>query len=160
MKAFEKYLEYENRINALEDEGASEEEIDKLEEEQISIRNNEFTKEDWDKLIEYSKCSKRAVYEYTRMMNEKFPTAQTSSGNQTQWTKMTKCEQYLEYQKQWSKAAMDGDDALDDEISKKGLALRETFLRDDWNELINQSSGRARFEYERMRNAKFPTDEQ
>lgn len=72
---------------------------------------------------------------------------------------MTKCEQYLEYQKQWSKAAMDGDDALYEEISKKGLALRETFSRDDWNELINQSSGRARFEYKRMKNAKFPQTE-
>jgi hypothetical protein len=69
---------------------------------------------------------------------------------------MTKCEQYLEYQKQWSKAAMDGDDALDREATKKGLALRDTFEKSDWEELIGQSSGRAKYEYTRMMNEKFP----
>lgn len=73
MTAFEKYLEYEDKIDALEDEGASEEEIDKLEDEQLAIRNNEFTKEDWERLIEKYSFSGRAKYEYTRMMNEKFP---------------------------------------------------------------------------------------
>lgn len=73
MTAFERYLKYEERINALEDAGVGEDEIGKLEDEQLSIRNNEFAKEDWEKLIEYSKCSKCAVYEYTRMMREKFP---------------------------------------------------------------------------------------
>lgn len=73
---------------------------------------------------------------------------------------MKKCEQYLEYQKQWSKAAMDGDDALDEENSKKGLELRDTFEKSDWEELIGQSLGRAKYEYTRMMNEKFPPDEQ
>ena len=70
MNAFEKYLEYEDRINALEDAGKWDE-ADKLEDEQLSVRNNEFTKEDWLRLIEDARGSKKAVYEYTRMMNEK-----------------------------------------------------------------------------------------
>lgn len=72
MTALEKYLEYEDRINALEDAGKWDE-TDKLESEQLSVRNNEFTKEDWLRLIEDARGSKNAVYEYTRMMNEKFP---------------------------------------------------------------------------------------
>lgn len=72
MTALEKYLEYEDRINALEDAGKWDE-ADKLESEQLSVRNNEFTKEDWLRLIEDASGSKKAVYEYTRMMNEKFP---------------------------------------------------------------------------------------
>ena len=70
--AFERYLEYEKRINALQDEGKWDE-ADKLEDEQLAIRNNEFTKEDWLRLIDDAKGSKRAVFEYTRMMNERFP---------------------------------------------------------------------------------------
>lgn len=58
---------------ALEGEGANEEEIDNLEDEQLLIRDNEFTKEDWERLIEYYSFSARAKCEYTRMMNEKFP---------------------------------------------------------------------------------------
>ena len=72
MTALEKYLEYEDRINALEDAGKWDE-ADKLESEQLSVRNNEFTKEDWLRLIKDASGSKKAVYEYTRMMNEKFP---------------------------------------------------------------------------------------
>lgn len=75
MNAFEKYLEYEDRINALEDAGKWDE-ADKLEDEQLSVRDNEFTKEDWLRLIEDARGSKKAVYEYTRMMNEKFPPKQ------------------------------------------------------------------------------------
>jgi hypothetical protein len=38
---------------------------------QQKIRNENFTKEDWEKLIAQS--TGRAKYEYTRMMKEKFP---------------------------------------------------------------------------------------
>lgn len=69
---------------------------------------------------------------------------------------MTKCEQYLEYERLWSEAAFNGDDALDKEYTSKGLALRDTFSKEDWEELIAQSSGRAKYEYKRMMNAKFP----
>lgn len=70
--AYERYLEYEKRINALQDEGKWDE-AEKLEDEQLAIRNNEFTKEDWLCLIDDAKGSKRAVFEYTRMMKERFP---------------------------------------------------------------------------------------
>ena len=75
MDAFEKYLEYEERIDELEDAGKWDE-ADKLEDEQISVRDNEFTREDWLRLIDDAKGSKKAVYEYTHMMNKKFPQKQ------------------------------------------------------------------------------------
>lgn len=70
--AYERYLEYEKRIDALQDEGKWNE-AEKLENEQLAIRNNEFTKEDWLCLIDDAKGSNRAVFEYTRMMKERFP---------------------------------------------------------------------------------------
>jgi len=70
--AFERYLEYEKRIDALQDEGKWDE-AGKLEDEQLVIRNYEFTKEDWLCLIDDAKGSKRAVFEYARMMKERFP---------------------------------------------------------------------------------------
>ncbi len=38
---------------------------------QQKLRNENFTKQDWEQLIAQS--TGRAKYEYTRMMNEKFP---------------------------------------------------------------------------------------
>ena len=72
MDAYERYLEYEDKIYELKDEGKWDE-ADKLEDEQLAIRNNEFTRKDWERLIDESKFDKRAVFEYTRMMNAKFP---------------------------------------------------------------------------------------
>lgn len=73
---------------------------------------------------------------------------------------MTNCEQYLEYQKQWSKAASSGDEQKYRDLVREAHKFRdENFTRDDWDELINQSSGRAMFEYKRMKNAKFPQTE-
>lgn len=72
MSAFEKYLEYKDKVYELKDAGKWEE-ADKLEDEQIAIRDNEFTRQDWERLIDYFKDNKRAKFEYTKMMNEKFP---------------------------------------------------------------------------------------
>lgn len=72
MDAYERYLEYEDKIYELKDEGKWDE-ADKLEDEQLAIRNNEFTRQDWERLIDEAKFDKRAVFEYTRMMNAKFP---------------------------------------------------------------------------------------
>ena len=66
MDAYERYLEYEDKIYELKEAG-------KLEDEQLAIRNNEFTRKDWERLIDEAKFDKRAVFEYTRMMNAKFP---------------------------------------------------------------------------------------
>ena len=38
---------------------------------QQKLRNEKFTKQDWEQLI--SQSTGRAKYEYTRLMNEKFP---------------------------------------------------------------------------------------
>ena len=72
MSAFEKYLEYKDKVYELKDAGKWEE-ADKLEDEQIAIRDNEFTRQDWERLIDYFKDNKRAKSEYTKMMNAKFP---------------------------------------------------------------------------------------
>lgn len=72
MSAFEKYLEYKDKVYELEDAGKWDE-ADKLEDEQIAIRDNEFTRQDWERLIDYFKDNKRAKFEYTKMMNAKFP---------------------------------------------------------------------------------------
>ena len=47
MDAYERYLEYEDKIYELKDEGKWDE-ADKLEDEQLAIRNNEFTRKDWE----------------------------------------------------------------------------------------------------------------
>jgi len=72
MDAYERYLEYEDKIYELEDAGKWDE-ADKLEDEQLAIRNNEFTRKGWERLIDDAKFDKRAKFEYTRMMNAKFP---------------------------------------------------------------------------------------
>ncbi len=72
MNAFDKYLEFEKKINKLEELGKWEE-AEKMTDKQIFLRNENFTKEDWLKLIEDAKGSKRAVFEYTLMMKERFP---------------------------------------------------------------------------------------
>lgn len=69
---------------------------------------------------------------------------------------MKRCEQYLQYQYNWSKYACDGDWKKSDEYSKLGLELRNNFTKSDWEELIAQSHGRAKYEYTRMMKEKFP----
>ena len=72
---------------------------------------------------------------------------------------MTKCEQYLEYQKQWSKAACSGDEEKHRNLVRTAHEFRDNnFTKADWEELIGQSSGRAKYEYTRMMNECFPND--
>lgn len=69
---------------------------------------------------------------------------------------MTLCEKYLEYEALWSKYAIDGDLGKSNEYSKLGLDLRRNFTKSDWEQLIAQSSGRAKYEYTKMMKEKFP----
>ena len=70
---------------------------------------------------------------------------------------MTNCEQFLEYQKQWSKAACGGDEEKYRNLVREAHDFRDNnFTKADWEELIGQSSGRAKYEYTRMMNEKFP----
>ena len=71
MSYYQEYLNYENKIEKLEEDGLLEE-ANRIEDLQIKMRNTLFTKEDWLQLIKDAP-SGRARYEYTRMMNERFP---------------------------------------------------------------------------------------
>lgn len=71
---------------------------------------------------------------------------------------MTKCEAYLQREKEEGKAFSDGNFDLYHKLAKKGLAIRDTFEKEDWEELIEQSTGRAKYEYTRMMNERFPND--
>ena len=67
MTVFEKYLELKQKW----EKSQNQEEYDSLGDCVVEYRDGHFTKEDWQKLIEQSHG--RAKYEYTRMMNERFP---------------------------------------------------------------------------------------
>lgn len=73
---------------------------------------------------------------------------------------MTKLEEYLQCRHEWSDASCRGDEDRYKEWLERGLRIRDSFSREDWVELINQSSGRAKFEYTKMMNAKFPEEDE
>ena len=81
MTTLEKYFELKQKWC----EAQTDEEYDSLGKALVKFRDENFTCDDWNALINQS--SGRAKFEYTRMMNENFPTAKTSNGNQTQGTK-------------------------------------------------------------------------
>ena len=70
MRIYDIYVLWEKEVDALalKDSKQYEAEEKKL----VAFRNNKFTKEDWLQLIKDAP-SGRARYEYTRMMNERFP---------------------------------------------------------------------------------------
>ena len=71
---------------------------------------------------------------------------------------MTKCEQFLECQMEWSKAAYAHNEQAKKAWIGRGHAIRDSFSKEDWEELIGQSTGRAKYEYTRMMNERFPND--
>ena len=73
-------------------------------------------------------------------------------------TIMTKCEQFLECQMEWSKAAYAHNEQAKKAWICRGHAIRDSFSKEDWEELIGQSTGRAKYEYTRMMNERFPND--
>ena len=70
MRIYDIYVLWEKEVDALalKDSKQYEAEEKKL----VAFRNNKFTKEDWLQLIKDAP-SGRARYEYTSMMNERFP---------------------------------------------------------------------------------------
>lgn len=50
----------------------------------------------------------------------------------------------------------DADENKVKEYTNKLKALRDSFTKSDWEELIAQSHGRAKYEYTRMMKEKFP----
>lgn len=67
MTTLEKYFELKQKWCGAQND----EEYDSFGKALVDFRDNNFTKSDWEELIGQS--SGRAKYEYTRMMNEKFP---------------------------------------------------------------------------------------
>jgi len=67
---FERYMNLEKQANVLFKENKLNE-CQQLAKQQKSIRNEEFTKFDWQELIAQS--SGRAKFEYTKIMKKKFP---------------------------------------------------------------------------------------
>ena len=70
MLVFEKYLQLKEK-SAAEDAIDNDELAEKYMDEAIELRNNYFTKSDWEELIAQSYG--RAKYEYTRLMKQRFP---------------------------------------------------------------------------------------
>lgn len=71
---------------------------------------------------------------------------------------MTKCEAYLMCRRAWSDASCMGNETMYKQWLAKGLRIRNTFSKEDWEELIGQSTGRAKYVYTRMMNERFPND--
>lgn len=70
---------------------------------------------------------------------------------------MSKVKEYLRYEELWSEAAIKDDEKSEAEYTKKGLSLREQFTKEEWEELIkNTTNGRAKVEYIRMMKEKYP----
>lgn len=72
---------------------------------------------------------------------------------------MTKCEQYETIKRLLGSAAFNDNWELYDKLGDALVALRETFTKADWEELISHESGKAKYEHTRMMNEKFPPDE-
>lgn len=70
---------------------------------------------------------------------------------------MTNVEIFLDYQNKWSEAFCNKDFDQYEKLAKEGLAWRnENFSKSDWEQLIAQSHGRAKYEYTRLMNERFP----
>ena len=70
MRIYDIYVLWEKEVDALALKDCKQYEAE--EKKLVAFRNNKFTKEDWLQLIKDA-GSGRARYEYTRMMNERFP---------------------------------------------------------------------------------------
>lgn len=50
----------------------------------------------------------------------------------------------------------DCDEVLLDKLDEQSLRIRENFTKSDWEKLIAESHGRAKYEYTKMMKEKFP----
>lgn len=69
---------------------------------------------------------------------------------------MSKVEIFLENQQKYSEATINGDEKLAETYAIKNRGVFNSFAKSDWEELIAQSHGRAKYEYTRMMKEKFP----
>lgn len=70
---------------------------------------------------------------------------------------MNKVEVFLDNQIKYSEAIINGNEKLAETYAIKNRGAFKTFTKADWEELIAQSHGRAKYEYTKMMNEKFPT---
>ena len=70
---------------------------------------------------------------------------------------MNNVEIFLDYQEKWSEAFCNEDFDNCEKLAKEGEEWRnKNFSKQDWEQLIAQSTGRAKYEYTRMMKEKFP----
>lgn len=69
---------------------------------------------------------------------------------------MSKVEMFLENQLKYSEATINGDEELAEIYAEKNRGAFKSFTKTDWEELIAQSHGRAKYEYTQMMKEKFP----
>lgn len=72
---------------------------------------------------------------------------------------MENVEIYLDYQDRWSEEACEGNYEGYRKLLAEGIKFRNNnFTKSDWEQLIAQSTGRAKYEYTRMMNERFNED--
>ena len=70
---------------------------------------------------------------------------------------MDNVQKFLEYQERWSIAACNENLSEYKKIALEGISFRnKNYTKEDWEKLIAQSTGRAKYEYTRMMNEQFP----
>lgn len=74
---------------------------------------------------------------------------------------MGNVETYLDMEYAWSKEACEGNYKGYKKLVAEGVSFRNNkFTKSDWEQLIAQSKGRAKYEYTRMMNEKFKDGEE
>lgn len=72
---------------------------------------------------------------------------------------MDNVKTYFEMEYNWSKEACEGNYEGYKKLVAKGIEFRNNnFTKSDWEQLIAQSTGRAKYEYTRMMNERFNED--
>ena len=74
---------------------------------------------------------------------------------------MGNVEIYLDYVDRWSELFCNKDFEGYEKLAAEGITFRNNnFTKSDWEQLIAQSTGRAKYEYTRMMNEKFKDREE
>lgn len=72
--------------------------------------------------------------------------------------KMTKCEQYETLRLFLGNASSNHEWELYDKLGDALVALRKTFTKEDWEELVSHERGKAKYEHTRMMNEYYSDD--
>ena len=69
---------------------------------------------------------------------------------------MTLVEIFLDNQLKYSEALINGDEKMAETYAERNRGAFKSFTKSDWEQLIAQSHGRAKYEYTRLMNERFP----